>query len=299
MLNENNQYEVINEIELIETHEDQKIESKHILLFFVFAFLWTWLLYLPRVLATYDYINLPDWSGLIFGGFATFGPTISAIIVIGIINGSKGIKDLLKKGIKTDFKKIWLIPIFLLLPLTAGIAFGISILIFGFTIGDGYYNWALVINVVFIAFFIGGPLGEEFGWRGFILDPLQNKFGSLGASLLLGFIWGVWHLPLHFIADTTQQFIPIWAFVLLQMVMSILYTWLYNNTKGSVLVAILFHWISNIAGALIPFWQIGFINSQEPNNLYLPTYGMLIGFAITLLTASIITVLFGSKRMIK
>ncbi|MCE7744748.1 MAG: CPBP family intramembrane metalloprotease [Candidatus Heimdallarchaeota archaeon] len=290
--NENN-----NNITIIES--EKKSSDLFLILFFVITFVWSWVLFLPNVLNSYGIIALPTWSTQVFSGFAIFGPLVAALIVTGIAQGGKGIVALLKKGIKADFNKKWLLPIFLLFPILAGIAFGIIIPIFGYSIETGYYNWGLVIGVVLIGFFVGGPLGEEFGWRGYALDPLQKRFGGLGASLILGFIWGVWHLPLHFITGTTQQFIPIWAFILLQMVLSVFYTWIYNNTGGSVLAVILLHWTANIAGALIPYWQLGLINGQLPNNLWLPTYGMLIGFAISLILAIVIAIYYGPKKLVK
>ena len=80
-------------------------------------------------------------------------------------------------------------------------------------------------------------LPEEYGWRGFALDRLQKKSSALSASLILGLIWALWHLPLFFIEGTTQAAIPMVQYMLQTVVLSIFYTWLYNNTGGSVLIA--------------------------------------------------------------
>ena len=80
------------------------------------------------------------------------------------------------------------------------------------------------------------------------------RFNALGASLLLGLIWGLWHLPLVFIEGTSQAAIPFHEFVLQTMALAIIYTWLHNNTGGSVLIAALFHASANTAGAAIPTW---------------------------------------------
>ena len=110
---------------------------------------------------------------------------------------------------------------------------------------------SLVIAVTIL--FIGGGL-EEFGWRGYALDRMQTGNNAVIASLVLGFFWGLWHLPLFFMQGTTQAeaAIPIWEFILQIMVLSVLFTWLYNNTGGSLLVAILFHTIGNTTAALLP-----------------------------------------------
>ena len=79
-----------------------------LVLFFVITFVWSWALFLPNVLHSYGIIVLPGWATQVFGGLATFGPLVGAIIVLGISQGGQGIKALLKKGIQGKFKKKWL-----------------------------------------------------------------------------------------------------------------------------------------------------------------------------------------------
>jgi membrane protease YdiL (CAAX protease family) len=96
----------------------------------------------------------------------------------------------------------------------------------------------LIVPVGLLIFFLNS-LPEEYGWRGFALDHLQQRWGALTSSL---------------ISSTTQAVIPIWEFVLQMIVLAVLYTWLYNNTGRSVLIAVLFHTVGNLTGAVIPFW---------------------------------------------
>jgi membrane protease YdiL (CAAX protease family) len=103
---------------------------------------------------------------------------------------------------------------------------------------------------------IGGPLGEELGWRGFALDRLQNKWNALVASLILGIIWAAWHFPLFFIKGTPQQGMGFGTFVFwlwsLQVVsLSVLTTWVYNNTHRSILSAVLMHFMFNATYGII------------------------------------------------
>ncbi|MBI5586317.1 MAG: CPBP family intramembrane metalloprotease [Deltaproteobacteria bacterium] len=98
--------------------------------------------------------------------------------------------------------------------------------------------------------FIGGPLGEELGWRGFALDRLQNKWNALVASLILGLIWAAWHFPLFFIKGTPQEGLGFGTFLFwlwsLQVVsLSVLTTWVYNNTRRSILSAVFMHFMFN------------------------------------------------------
>jgi membrane protease YdiL (CAAX protease family) len=99
-----------------------------------------------------------------------------------------------------------------------------------------------------------GALPEEYGWRGFALPRLMESNNPLVASLILGLVWGLWHLPLHFISTTTQYVIPIWEYVLQTIILAVIYTWLFLGTKGSILIAGLFHAAGNITGAVVPYW---------------------------------------------
>jgi membrane protease YdiL (CAAX protease family) len=86
-----------------------------------------------------------------------------------------------------------------------------------------------------------GPLGEELGWRGYALPRLLQRFSPLAASLILGVIWGVWHLPSFFVSSLVQSSLAIPVFLFGALCMSILATWLYLHTGGSVLITVLFH----------------------------------------------------------
>jgi len=292
-------------------------ESKKfdMILFLLITFLFSWLVWLPSVLESQGIITLPAWVGLVTN-IATFGPMIGAIIVVGIRSGKHVVKNLLAKLIKTKFRRFWWIVIFLLAPITTGLSYVITVPLTGDTWTIGFM-WSTLVNVI-IMFFVGGPLGEELGWRGFALEYFQRKYSALVSSLVIGFIWGIWHLPLHFMIGSTQWYIPIWAFILLQMVMSIIYTWIYNNT-GSVLAAMIFHWAGNAAAMLIPFWQKGFISIPAfPNyivnavgqldvyslnmgviftqpNYWIPSVGMLLVFFINLMVAIAIILSFKTK----
>lgn len=103
---------------------------------------------------------------------------------------------------------------------------------------------------------IGGPIGEELGWRGFALDRLQEKWNALAASLILGILWAAWHLPLFFIKGTPQQGMgfgtPLFWFWSCQvMSLSVLTTWVYNNTHRSILSAVFMHFMFNSTYGII------------------------------------------------
>ena len=108
---------------------------------------------------------------------------------------------------------------------------------------------AALIGMLLMALIVG-PLAEEFGWRGFALDPLQARWSSLSASFIVGIFWWAWHIPLFFMSGMLQSewglgTASFWAFAVTVLALSILYTWVFNNTKCSILSAILLHFMYN------------------------------------------------------
>jgi membrane protease YdiL (CAAX protease family) len=109
-------------------------------------------------------------------------------------------------------------------------------------------------SLLFILIF--GPVPEELGWRGYALDGLQSRWNNLSASVILGIVWALWHLPLFFIGGTYQQAevgfgtLRFWSFMSGMLISSVLFTWIYNNTSRSILSAILFHFSINFSGEI-------------------------------------------------
>jgi uncharacterized protein len=135
---------------------------------------------------------------------------------------------------------------------------------------------------------------EELGWRGFALPRLQQHANALNASILLGLVWGLWHLPLYFVLGTGQSEMlragaspafAIGGFVGWTIGLSVLFTWLYNQTGGSLLVVILFHAAVNFAAFLPAAFGSGGAAS-------------LLNVLITWLVAIGIIVRFGRARLV-
>jgi membrane protease YdiL (CAAX protease family) len=102
-------------------------------------------------------------------------------------------------------------------------------------------RWLIVpVNLVLVLL-IGGPLGEEFDWRGIVLPTLETRFSSLWASLILGIIWTVWHLPLFFIPNSAQHSLPFGMYALLTIPLTLLITWVYHGSADSLMLVMLFH----------------------------------------------------------
>ncbi len=111
--------------------------------------------------------------------------------------------------------------------------------------------WHRSWGVGLLVFIAGGPLGEEFGWRGYALPAMQEHMSWQSASLLLGTVWGIWHLPLLFVTGSSQSNIQFMTFFVLIISSSVFYTWLYNRSRGSVLPVLALHTASNSWPGLI------------------------------------------------
>ena len=260
---------------------ETKEPLRNLVFFFVLAFVLSWLLWLPQVLDSNGWVELPDWVGL-FGMFAPFGPSIAALWLTGRQSGRAGIKRLLRRGWSLDFNRWWLVPMVLLMPATSLVtlalmgALGLPV---EWQYGQPWQAWGFV----FVQVLLLNALAEEVGWRGYALGRLLGRSGALAASLILGALWGLWHLPLHLIEGTVQSAIPVYEFVLQQMVLAVYYTWLYNHTRGSVLVAILFHALANVVGAAVPTWAT--------------SEGRWVGFAVQLVFAIGIVAIWGPRHL--
>jgi membrane protease YdiL (CAAX protease family) len=141
--------------------------------------------------------------------------------------------------------------------------------------------------------FLGGPLEEELGWRGFALPRLQQHRNALNASVLLGLVWGLWHIPLYFVSGTgqfetiragTSPAFAIGGFVGWTIGLSVLFTWLFNQTGGSLIVVILFHAAVNLA-AFLPS-AVGSVGAAS-----------LLNVLVTWIVAILVAVRFGRASL--
>lgn len=256
-------------------------ERKDLILYFVITYAISWSLWLPKVLNSNGY-EVPSIM-LHLSNLAIFGPLIAALILIARKREEISIRRFLARVWDCSFDKKWFIPAIFLGPIIALSAYLLNLYFFGgqFSLGISLPNIPLVAVIIL---FLGGPV-EEFGWRGFALDKLQNRINATSASLILGFIWAIWHLPLHFIEGTTQEIIPVYQFIMVTIALSVLYTWLYNSAKKSLLPVILFHWLGNLGAGVFIYWD---------NNS-----GRWIAFGITMLIAVVIIMIYGYKTLSK
>ncbi|MEM4188197.1 MAG: type II CAAX endopeptidase family protein, partial [Candidatus Hadarchaeum sp.] len=219
-----------------------KIQSsgeRNLILFFLITFSWSWFFWLLQIWGLNFYV-------------APFGPFVAAFLLTYLEESYGGIKKLLLKGFDPRIDKVWYLPIFLLWPIIAGFSI-LAASLTGESIPEPavlFRPWLILWNFAYI-FFLGGPLQEEFGWRGYALPRLQARYSALVSSVILGVIWAVWHFPLNFMYWLGPQYeIGLAMFmstIILFVFVSIFFTWIYNNTGRSIFAVLTFHTMLNLS----------------------------------------------------
>lgn len=212
--------------------------------FFVLAYAVTWLLWAPVVFAGVPAFSETRHIPTVYAlpGVA-IGVTGSALLMTAVTQGRAGLHRLWQRLTCWDVGLGWYLVALLVIPLG-------QLLITAAVAGPGVLRAltpsALAIYpAAYLAHFVFGPLFEETGWRGFALPRMQHRFGPLRGSLLLGLLWGGWHfflyLPGWISNGPLVGAVNTGIFVAFTVTVSVLFTWLFNNTRGSLLLAMLLH----------------------------------------------------------
>jgi membrane protease YdiL (CAAX protease family) len=233
-------------------------QTKNLLIFFALTFVWTWAFYTPIAVGGHNPYQMPWMILLIFGGM---GPSVIGVLMVLFTLDKEARRDFWRRSF--SFKRIrglWWAVIFILFP----ILYSLSILLdmaMGGSLPEMIQLRSLLGNPIMIplaAFisFMSGPWSEEFGWRGYALDRIMTPLGLFAGTILLGLIWGVWHLPLFFMPATWHGQIGFgltgfWTFMLRSVGMALLMTWVYLSTDRSILSAMFMHFTSNFTGQLL------------------------------------------------
>ncbi len=205
------------------------------------TFAFSWILWLPSLLSSFLLIQHEPMYNLllVIGGFGPFIAGFSLTIKEG---GKEGAISLWSKGWHCD-KKLFLIISLTLIPLLCIFSLVLANIFEGGSVFEyiDQYRSGYILTEIFVMFFFSGPIQEEFGWRGYALYYLQSKFNAFESSLILGAIWSFWHFPLFLIPGTALFNQNFYSYTISLVALSIIFTWLNNNTNGSILVAIFFH----------------------------------------------------------
>jgi uncharacterized protein len=254
-----------------------------ITVFIMLTFGVTWSIAATAMLAS-------DWFNGVFGGLnarapmfylAVWSPNIAAFVVTLMVSGWSGITDLFARLIRWRVRPwVWIAalgfhPALMLVVELIGLAFGDPL--------PTTANWhALAAGLVTLPLIALGPLGEELGWRGFLLPRLLEQMKPLSAALILGAIWMVWHLPAFFMSGVPQSNMSLPIFMLGGMAFNVFITWLFVNARHSILIAgVIPHAIANawgdamgpmtwinagvlVTGAILLVWLVGLRDVSSP-----------------------------------
>jgi membrane protease YdiL (CAAX protease family) len=233
-------------------------ETKKLLIFFLATFVWTWAFYAPIAIGGHNPYQMPWMILLILGGM---GPSLVGVVMVMLSRDREARRDFWRRSF--SFKRVhaaWWAVIFLLFPILYGISILVDLALGGSLPGmallkDLIANPLMIPLAAFISF-MSGPFSEEFGWRGYAEDRIISPLGIVTGTIVLGLIWGIWHLPLFFMSDTWHGQIGfglsgLWMFMLHSVGLSLLMTWVYLNTNRSILSGMFMHFTSNFTGQLL------------------------------------------------
>jgi membrane protease YdiL (CAAX protease family) len=183
--------------------------------------------------------------GILLITLASWGPLIAAFLVTAVSAGRDGIKALWGRFWNRNLSLKWLLVTLLLLPALALISNLISRAVNGveypvFNLPDP--AWTVILT--FLSAFVFNGMLEEFGWRGFVLPRFQARWNALISSLILGILWAAWHFG-QWLIPAIGRSESIGGFTLRIVLEAVMITWIFNNTKGSVLAACLYHAMVN------------------------------------------------------
>jgi len=195
---------------------------------------------------------------LIFGGM---GPSLVGITMMLLTYDQAQRRDYWRRCFSVRrIRLLWWLVIFLIFPAIFGVSIAVDQALGGpmpgltqlKTLMENPLMWPLAAFLGFMS----GPWSEEFGWRGYALEPMIKRFGILPGTIGLGVIWAVWHLPLYFMTDGWHaqmgfKLAGFWTFILFNVALSMIMTWVYYKTDRSILSGMLLHFAVNFTAQLV------------------------------------------------
>jgi membrane protease YdiL (CAAX protease family) len=223
------------------------IKQHSLVAYFVLAFAISWLIWIPGGAAALGLLDF-QLSGSLLTAIGTVGPALAAFIVTGVTGGADGPKELIGRTFQLRVGIRWIL-IAVLGPIVFIVLGAVILRLTGNAWSDFGQRSVfpdLGVGAVWFIFLLMA-IGEEPGWRGFALPRLQARRSALSSTLILTVVWWLWHLPVFLFypvgVDAVRQFgvfglIPFFVTLLVQAIM---YAWVYNKSRGSILVAALLH----------------------------------------------------------
>ncbi|UWG96653.1 CPBP family intramembrane metalloprotease [Dehalobacter sp. DCM] len=209
--------------------------------YFLITFGWTWMLVFALIISgLVQDVNKPTLAFILVGLLCNISPSIAAFIVTRITRGKEGTEALIANFKKKTARRRILIVLAIVPSATI-----LTTVISHSVIHE--YQFALTIPLILMGLIwpLFSSFGEEFGWRGYILPQLLARFTPLQSGIILGVIWEIWHLPMHYIGYKSygQFMIPAFILILITMTLhAVIMTMIYIKTGGALKLMILYHW---------------------------------------------------------
>lgn len=205
----------------------------------------------------------------------SWGPTLAAVITVGFSEGWSEAGKLFAGWGRWKVGFVWYLVA--LSPIAvAFVAAGIYLLLGGKPPGAQQTVTAPVLVMFVVMNLLTGATGEEPGWRAFATPRLQKHVNALITSLILGVLWALWHLPLWFVPGAPQKGMPYFPFALGAIFYTVIATWAYNNSKGSLVIASVLHLSFNVSLGVV----VGFLKLVPVNYFLWIVAGLYFIFAL-------------------
>ncbi len=225
--------------------------------------------------------------------FLGWGFIIASLFMTWLTLGKPAVIELLKRfliwrtGWKWYLVALFLLPLIMALAVLLNAAFTSTSIDFSAIFAHKIFGPSANLPILILPYLLFDAIsnGEEMGWRGDVLPRLQSKYSALVSSLFIGVIWAVWHIPKFLAPGNTS---PFGLFLLKVMAEAVIYTWLYNNTKGSLLLVTLLHAAGNTAGVFLPVGST--LSGTNLNTL-------IIQVVLEVLAAVVVVAIAGPARL--
>jgi len=229
----------------------------------------------------------PAWIQL-----GALSSSLAAIVLVMIEGRKGGLRELLSRALIWRVGIQWWAIAFFFMVIPSVVSLYLYHLLGGPAVDWSGLQPLHKVVPMFIFLTLAAGIGEEFGWRGFLLPRLQSHHNALVSGLIVGVVWATWHIPMFFIKGTSQYeqglqggLLPaILGYSTFVIANSVLFTWLFNNTRGSVLLAAVFHGASNTWGGYIDVYR-GHFN------------GIIVFMVVSVLVTTLISAMAGAKDL--
>jgi len=251
----------------------KKFIKKHpVTCYFILTFFLSWLgafiLVAPKLFSGQ---SIPKMDGILMFPLMLIGPVAASITLTALTEGKHGVKNLLSRISKWKAPLKWYLTAFIIPP---------SLILIVLFILQTFVSPVFKPNFFPLGFLFGIPAGffEEIGWTGYAYPKMRLKFPALKSALIVGFVWGLWHLPvIDFLgaASPHQQYLLLFflAFIVILVAMRVIMMWIYSKTNSMPLVQFM-HVVST--GCLVTFGPFNISPAQE--SLWYASYAIILWF---------------------